>query len=75
MARRPTIQYEVLSPDLVNEVQQVLPMLAGDGHVTVSISSELARVVEKLLRAAERGAVAFEPVSPKSALNCSPRKR
>lgn len=65
MARRSTIEFEVLSPDLVDEVQRVLPVLSAGGQVTVSLSCELARVVAKFLRAAsEQGVVAFRPVDP-----------
>lgn len=65
MARRSTIEFEVLSPDLVDEVQRVLPVLTSGGQVTVTLSSELAHLVAKFLRAtAEQGAVAFRSVSP-----------
>lgn len=65
MARCSTIEFEVLSPDLVDEVQRVLPVLSAGGQVTVALSSELAHVVAKFLRAAsEQGAVAFGPVDP-----------
>lgn len=65
ISRRTTIEYEVLSPGLVEEVQRLLPVLSAGGQVTVGLSAELARIVGKFLRAAsEQGAVAFGPVDP-----------
>lgn len=48
MAHRSTIEFEVLSPDLVDEIQRVLPVLSAGGQVSVSLSSDLARVVAKV---------------------------
>lgn len=65
MTHRTSIEYQVLSSELIEEIRRVLPMLSSGGPFTVSLSSELAHVLAKFLRAAaEQGAVAFAPVSP-----------
>ncbi|MEY9324386.1 hypothetical protein [Sinorhizobium fredii] len=65
MTRRSTIEYEVLTPELVEEVQRLLPVLSAGGQVTVGLSAELAHTVAKFLRAAsEQRAVAFGAVDP-----------
>ncbi|RVQ77273.1 hypothetical protein [Sinorhizobium medicae] len=66
MTGRTKMECESLNPQLIEEVQRVLPALSGGGPVTVRLSAELARMIAKFLRAAsEKGAVAFGPVDPK----------
>ncbi|MBP1881820.1 hypothetical protein [Sinorhizobium mexicanum] len=65
MNSRTGIEYECLKPELVQEARHVLQELSAGGRVTVSLSSELARIVAKFLTASsEEGAIGFGPINP-----------